>query len=323
MFKSNPVLSSTSRVLKQSKDVSLNLKKIENLAEDWSRAQVVAPEWQRGMHFETRDIRRLLDYVIILDSLNFCFWAKEDEDKWRIEYEDIKHSGYFALALALKKFFETHPDKSNFKYLADISFQEFSKVFEGEGTLLLIKKRWEIAQAVSRTIVEKYSGNSERVVLSGSHKTSKLVSKIAKDLPSFNDEATYNGRKVYFWKRAQILVSDVYGITDGCGIGYFEDLEYLTAFPDYKLPQILNHWGIIEYSPKLLKKIREKEFIKAGSKEEVEIRSATVWAVEYIKEELLKRGKKMRSFEIDWLLWNESKRIQMNKPHHLTQTVFY
>lgn len=319
----NPVLSSTLYVVKHAKDVSINAGKIDKLAEEWIRIRVVPPLWPKDFHFETKDTRRLLDYVLILDSLNFCFWSKDESQKWHIKYGGEKYSGYFGLALALKKFFEEDPKKSTFNYLVNISFPEFVKIFAGEGKFLLLKDRWEIVRAVSKVIFQTYNGNSERLVLSGSHQVSKFVPLVARKLPSFNDEAEYGGKKVYFWKRAQILAGDIYGVTEGCGVGYFEDLDYLTAFADYKLPQILSYAGVLEYSPKLLKKIREQNLIKAGSCEEIEIRSATIWAVEYLKEAFLKHGGRMRSFEIDWLLWNESKRIQMVKPHHLTQTTFY
>jgi len=319
----NPVLSSTLHVVKRARSVSINTDKINKLAEEWTKIRVVPPLWPKDFHFETENTRRLLDYVLILDSLNFCFWSKEESQKWHIKYDGEKYSGYFGLALALKRFFIEDPKRSTFDYLVNISFPEFAKMFAGEGKLLLLKDRWEIARAVSRVMLQTYNGNSERLVLSGSHQVSKFVPLVARRLPSFNDEAEYGGKKVYFWKRAQILAGDIYGATEGRGVGYFEDLNYLTAFADYKLPQILNYAGVLEYSPKLLKKIRERNLIKAGSREEVEIRSATVWAVEYLRETLLKYGGRMRSFEIDWLLWNESKRIQMVKPHHLTQTIFY
>ena len=319
----NPVLSSTGYVLKRAKSVALNGEKLKKVADEWAKMQVSPPAWPEDFHLRTKDVRQLLDYIIILDSLNFCFWSENDADKWHIDYDGERYSGYFALAVALKRFFETNPKKATFEYLQNITFAEFSQIFAGEGKLLLLKKRYEILTSVAKAMVTKYSGNSERLVLSGSHLTSKFVPLVAKNLPSFNDEAEYEGKKVYFWKRAQILASDIHGATYGGGIGYFEDLEYLTAFADYKLPQILNYWGILEYSPKLNEKIKDKVLIKAGSKEEVEIRSATVWAVEYLKEELARCGKRMRSFEIDWLLWNESKRVQMTRPHHLTQTIFY
>ncbi|OGI98615.1 hypothetical protein A3H53_01200 [Candidatus Nomurabacteria bacterium RIFCSPLOWO2_02_FULL_40_10] len=319
----NPVLYSTKRVVDRAKNVTINGEKLKKVAEEWAKMQVSPPAWPEDFHLRTKDVRQLLDYIIVLDSLNFCFWSENDEDKWHIDYDGEKYSGYFALSLALKRFFESYPKKATFEYLQNITFAEFSQMLAGEGKLLFLKKRYEILSSVAKAMVEEYSGNSERLVLSGSHLASKFVPLVAKNLPSFNDEAEYDGKKVYFWKRAQILASDIHGATSGRGIGYFEDLDYLAAFADYKLSQILNYWGILEYSPKLNEKIKDKVLIKAGSKEEVEIRSATVWAVEYLKEELERRGRRMRSFEIDWLLWNESKRVQMTKPHHLTQTIFY
>ena len=319
----NPVLASTLAVVEKSKSVTVNRKEVARLVEEWSKSHVSAPAWDAEHHLESNDTRRLTDYVILLDSLNFCFWAPDEGNKWNVDYRGEIYRGYFALSMSLKKFFENEPKKANFNYLSKISFEEFSAIFQGEGILQLLKKRLEIVYAVSRFLVENYSGNSERFILSGGHKAAKLVPKIAAELPYFNDEATYGGRKIYLWKRAQILVGDIYGITKGVGVGYFDDLDYLTAFPDYKLPQILNHWKVMEYSPKLAEKIKLRTELKPGSNEEVEIRSATVWAVEYINEELKARGVRLKSFEIDWLLWNESKRIEMSEQHHLTTTIFY
>ena len=146
----NPVLSSTLRVIKNAKSVSLNEKKIESLALDLSKAGITVPEWPgRELHLKTNDTRRLLDYILVLNSLNFCFWSQNDADKWHVEYEGMKYGGYFALALALRKFFESNPAKTDFRYLAQISFGEFSSAFKGVGILPLVKKRWEILRAVS------------------------------------------------------------------------------------------------------------------------------------------------------------------------------
>lgn len=319
----NPVLASTLAVLKKSKSVTLSRKEVARLAESWIRSHVSAPIWGNEHHLKSPETRRLIDYVILLDSLNFCLWVPDESNRWEVDYGGEIYRGYFALAVSLKKFFEKEPKKANFNYLSEISFEEFVAILQAGGTLQLLKKRWEITKAVSRLLVKNYHGNSERFVLSGGHKAAKLVPRIASELPSFDDEASYGGKKVYLWKRAQTLVGNIHGITGGVGAGYFNDLDYLTASPDYKLPQILNHWKIIEYSPKLAEKIKFRTELKAGSNEEVEIRGATVWAIEYLKEELRNRGARLESFEIDWLLCNESKRIEMSKPHHLTTTIFY
>jgi len=57
----------------------------------------------------------------------------------------------------------------------------------------------------------------------------------------------------------------------------------VTAFADYKLPQVLQHVGILQYSPSLEHKVDNGIFLEAGSPEELEIRENTIWAVELIK----------------------------------------
>jgi hypothetical protein len=319
----NPVLASTLAVVKKSKSVTINRKEIVRMAERWSKLRVSVSTWDTDHHLESSYTRQLVDYVILLNSLNFCFWVKDDINKWRIDYRGEIYSGYFALSMSLKKFFEKETKKANFNYLSQINLEEFSNILQGEGTIQLLKKRWEIVRSVSVFLVDNYNGNSERFILSAGHKAAKLVQKIASALPYFNDEATYGGKKVYLWNRAQALVGDIYGITRGIGVGYFDDLDYLTAFSDYKLLQILNHWKIIEYSTKLNEKIKSRTELKLGSNEEVEIRSAAIWAVEYLKEELKIRGVRLKSFEINWLLWNQGKIIETSKSHHLTTTIFY
>ena len=38
-----------------------------------------------------------------------------------------------------------------------------------------------------------------------------MVREIAKEFTGFRDEAIYNGEQIFFYKRAQILVADLYG----------------------------------------------------------------------------------------------------------------
>merc|ERR1712139_122238 len=49
-------------------------------------------------------------------------------------------------------------------------------------------------------------------------------------------------------------------------------------FADYRVPQILRAEGVLSYADDLARRIDAQEEIRAGSEEEVEIRSATVVA---------------------------------------------
>ncbi len=96
-------------------------------------------------------------------------------------------------------------------------------------------------------------------------------------------------------------------------------------FADYRVPQILHHVGIMSYSERLLQQIKSMSEIQFGSEVESEIRAATVIAVEMIRDRLLeKKGLKLLSIEIDWLLWNWGEKIKDEiAPHHRTLTIYY
>jgi YHS domain-containing protein len=324
----NQVLVSTKQVIKEAEDVKINREEIKKLAKEWTKEKIVVPDWPKGFHLETENREQMLDYLILLDSLNFCFWpvkqpqGRSSGGRWKISYKGKEYNGYFALSLALKKFFEENPQKGNLRYFSDFSFKEFKKMMQGGKKLQFLEKRWQIARAVSRVILTKYR-NSENFLKSAKNRMSVLVAKIYKELPSFYDVGDYNGKKVFILKRAQILACDILGAFNGKGTGRFKDPEYLTAFADYKIPQILHYLGILEYSPLLEKKIKDKVLIGSGSKKEIEIRSSTIWAVEYLKRELKKMGRELNSFEIDWVLWNKAQEMKIGTPYHLTKTIYY
>jgi len=56
---------------------------------------------------------------------------------------------------------------------------------------------------------------------------------------------------VEFYKRAQILVGDVWACCGGTGYGAFSDIDALTAFADYRVPQLLVWFEVLQYSDTL------------------------------------------------------------------------
>lgn len=120
-------------------------------------------------------------------------------------------------------------------------------------------------------------------------------------------------------KRAQILVADLYGAYEGEGLGEFGDIDMLTMFPDYRVPQYLHHMKVLEYSEHLLDSIVKNVEIPSRSEEEIEIRAVTIEACER-----LSRLTNLKAIEIDWLLWQlgESSLKEMIE-HHRTLSIFY
>ena len=198
------------------------------------------------------------------------------------------------------------------------------RLFPEQERAKLLQARLENLNELGRVLCEEYCGKAHAMVEAAEHSAIKLVRVLTEKFRSFRDVARYGDDDVFFYKRAQLFAADLYGAFQGMGWGLFKDMEELTAFADYKLPQVLRQAGILQYTDALAQKVDHGVLLEAASPEEVEIRANTVWAVERIRQELVRRGMNLRSFELDGVLWNLGQKPEFTrKPYHRTVTIFY
>jgi hypothetical protein len=95
---------------------------------------------------------------------------------------------------------------------------------------------------------------------------------------AFADVSTYDGRKVPFYKRAQLAAADLYR----AGAADLPGIERLTAFADNLVPHVLRVDGVLQLDPDLTARIEAEELLVHDSPEEVELRAAAVHAVELL-----------------------------------------
>ena len=152
----------------------------------------------------------------------------------------------------------------------------------------------------------------------------RTVQEVVASFPGFQDEAQYRGQKVFFWKRAQLFVADVHAAFSGQGWGRYGDIAALTAFADYKLPQVLRELGILSYHPDLAGRVDLRQNLSSGGEEEIEIRAMTLWAVEALKKTFELSGKKVTGVWVDQWLWQLGQLEPFRKkPYHRCRTIFY
>ncbi|MGQ9601829.1 MAG: queuosine 5'-phosphate N-glycosylase/hydrolase [Candidatus Bipolaricaulia bacterium] len=326
------VLESTHWVVEHSELVRLDREALARFALELAAGELKVPRWNYRYHFHDGG-ERTVAYLLVLDSLNFCFWAPEGKPKWEIDYQGEPLSGYFALAAALKRAFEAGMPFDEARFLAQLSLDELEAILAGRGELQLLDRRLAILNELGKGLLERYGGGRggrasrsrpSRLVEAAAGKAVELVRSLARDFPSFRDEALYKGQRILFYKRAQIFAADLWLAFGGQDWGSFTDVDRLTAFADYKLPQVLRQLGILRYSLELAAKVDRLEPLPPGSPEEIEIRANTIWAVELLRQELARLGQALMSVELDWLLWEMGQREEFKqKPHHRTVTIFY
>jgi hypothetical protein len=201
---------------------------------------------------------------------------------------------------------------------------QLAEILGGRGELPLMKERLENLRELGNVLLTEFGGEAFNLIEAAEGSALTLVRLLAAKLRSFQDVAEFEGHEVFLYKRGQLFAADLYGAFHGKGWGHFHDIVKLTAFADYKLPQVLRHAGIFQYAPPLAGSVDRLIHLEPGSPEEVEIRANTIWAVELIRRELERLGKQLKAFEIDWMLWNLGQKEEFRaKPYHRTMTIYY
>jgi putative queuosine salvage protein len=320
------VLTSTAAVVRAARRVQIVPEALAALTVRW-----VAEDWPRHTELDTLHFRdgseRTANWVLLLDALNFCFWGEPKGPRWRVEWHGQLLDGYAALAAALSRALDEGRPLWDAAYLARLDDRTLADILRPAANcpmIPLFTERLASAREAGRVLLDQYDGQFARAIEQCGGSAVDLALLLARAFPSFNDVAAWQGAPVRFFKRAQICVADLGEAFSGAGWGAFTDLDRLTAFADYKLPQLLRHYDALTYTPELAEQVDACVPLLAGSAVEVEIRAATVWAVELLRRALAERGVAQTASAIDYRLWAESQAPDPAlRPYHRTRTQFY
>jgi hypothetical protein len=319
------VRATTAAVMAQAQHVRIVPEAAAALAQRWAEAGVEPPQWEGRYHWFD-GTHRSANWLLALDAVNFSFWSQDPSLRWEVAYQGQTLDGYWALAACMTRAVEEDRRMWDAKFLANLHPGDVTHILRGAAVSNMppmLFDRLNNLREAGRVLQQKYRGQFIHAIRAAGGSAAKLVALLARDFPSFNDVAKYQGREVRFYKRAQLLVSDLWGAYGGKGNSAFAGMAALTAFADYKLPQLLRHHGVLQYAPALAATVDAREIIPAGSAEEVEIRAATVQACELLRDLLAQQGLAFLAFQVDWLLWQQSQGTPMAHPYHLTRSIYY
>ena len=334
------VLTTTRRVVERARDVRIDAEAVARFAADIAPEIATPTGWDDDLHL--RDGTWLTAaFVLVLDALNFCFWSTSPDptDRWRVAWRGETHDGYWALVAALRRAVEEGRPLFDPAYLLGLTTRDVAHLLrpadeDGPEIPLLpmrVAHLHELGRGLAAIRDEGIDGRMigamppiVALIAACDESAVALVGEVVVRFPSFDDATTYDGAAVRLYKRAQILAADLHGAFGGAGLGAFSDLSLLTAFADYKVPQVLRELGLLVYSDALSATVERRAPIAQGAPQEVEIRSATVWACELLRRALAASGRLLRATEVDWALWLAGQSLPTGaRPYHRTYTVFY
>ncbi|PSS21235.1 UPF0553 protein [Actinidia chinensis var. chinensis] len=267
-------------------------------------------EWDfEGIHYFDEG-PLTVQYLFVLDALNFCFWPDKD-------------LSYDHLASGLKEALQNDKSVFDADRLQKYTGPELRKLLKWPRPLPLEDERVRLLHEVGLELERNFDGKASNLVDSCGKSAVELVTLVTRHFPGFRDHSVYKGHQVFLYKRAQIFAADLWGAFKGKAYGEFNDIGEITIFADYIVPAVLRQLGVLKYSSSLAGTIETNGEISSGSEEEVELRACTICAVEKMREQILKKfGKQVLSVELDLWLWS----IGVQCPslqHHRTLSIYY
>ncbi|MGH2542499.1 MAG: queuosine 5'-phosphate N-glycosylase/hydrolase, partial [Ardenticatenaceae bacterium] len=260
------VRDSAAYVAQRAHFVSIREEVIATLAERIGRGEMPRITWDDEHHFRDGS-PATAQYLLVLDALNFCFWPEPSWD-------------YNRLALALKQAVLAEPERFQAANLARVTEADVRAMLGGSDDIPLLEQRAALLREVGIVLAQRWEGEAAKLIRAAGQSADTLVALVTAEFPGFRDHAIYHGWPIYFYKRAQIFVGDLWGSFAGESLGRFDDIARLTMFADYRIPQLLRAEGILDYSTRLASIVDLCRELPSGSDLEIEIRAATIHAVE-------------------------------------------
>ena len=295
-------------ILKDNKYVSINYDNIDKLISTFDSNSITY--WLDSNPYNILDIgiEDIINFLLIYHTIgDYCFFG---DPKWEIDTINGKMDGSFAIMYLIVERYKKNKD-------FNMTFSEFSDFLKGNVEIPLLKNRYDNLVIMNEFI--KKNGSFYKLI-SDYNTDIDLFEFIISNLSYFKDESYYDNKEILFYKRAQLLVSDILHVFESID-NRVVDYSHLIGCADYKIPQVLRCYGCISFSKELEELVDNKILIEEGSLEELSIRCSTLEVINYI---YLKLNKKYQRMDINDYLWLLSQdKSKMNKPYHRTITSHY
>lgn len=257
-------------------------------------------------------IQTIINFLLIYESIDFSFWGTP---KWTITAKGKQLDGSIALLYALLTYV-TENETTDF---STVSETQFRNILKGNTEIPLLKERYKIVQEISKIVNEKMNGNFYQYV---SHMTTdiELFDTIISHFDNFKDERIYHHQRVFFYKLAQLLTSDILHIRE-IKEHIIPDYSHLVGCSDYKIPQVLRGMGILVYDTELAQQVDHQIELPKNSEYEIEIRANTLHVINIIYHKL---NRKYPRIDINDYIYMKKKEKEFTLlPYHFTRCTNY
>ncbi|UPK89613.1 hypothetical protein LCI18_000548 [Fusarium solani-melongenae] len=317
-------------------DMRASKKAAETIYQQMQQKSYSTATWsEHELHPKAKD-ESTVNFIFTMDLLNFSFWSELPEDeRFAIEYHGKRWTGYWSLVAALQRALDEGipiTDPFYWQNEDECTLESLKHVFRSctEEEIPLLQERLDCLREAGQVLDQNYGGSIPELIYAADGSAARLVNLLAQDFDCFRDEHRFEGGKmIRLMKRAQILVADLWACFNGESYGEFRDIDKITMFADYRIPQILMTLGALYCCPAIAAAITDKKMIESGCSWELQIRACSIWCVELIRREILRQhpDAHVNAILIDFFLYDSMKELEAAGkepiPHHRTRSIWY
>lgn len=312
----NKVLETSRFVVNNAKHVKINYDKATQLIHEllkFSNVHYLTKVPYGVYDMSTRDI---VNFLLIYDSIDFSFWGNP---KWTIDANGKDLDVGIALLHCVFNLFNGRDSIEVYQQLENMSLDKFKEILKGNVEIPLLEERYKIVTGIAKIVNSKMNGSFYDSI-KDMNTDQEVFKTIISNFISFEDTRTYDGKTIYFYKLAQLLTSDILHVIE---IKEQRNVNYsnLLGCADYKIPQVMQGFGVLEYDAELTSLLETKTQIEENSEYEVEIRASMIVVINYIYEQI---NKSIDRIDINDFIWSKGQdKTKKYRPYHLTRTTSY
>ncbi len=234
-------------------------------------------QWSKKIIFRENSWKGL-NHLALFSSLSFCFWDSYD---WHFEVKNNKIWGSYALFYALGRAIDNGLPMYSAEFLIDLSLKQFQDIMLGKNDTLPshLEERYSISKKFAEELLMTSDGKILGILKDSKFNASRFHQLLYDSFSIFKDEIMLYGKKIYFCKKSLEVITLAVEQFQGEGVGNISGMELFIGSSDYKIPQILNTLGLIEYNQSLENRIREGYIFNEDDIEVQEIRAMTIFAI--------------------------------------------
>lgn len=289
----------------------------DRLAEQWRGRSFRLPDWDYKGLPQGLDNENWYNVCVIACSVLACIWPPDGDKMWTTHYEGDDLDDAPAVFSCFSR--RTENGHLDLDLFSTVSGPEF---FAGTGTLQLVDEKWAQLRAAVDAIKTSWGGSVQNLVETGDLNAELIVNLLVETIPGFDDAPLSPVGNLPFHKLARLATA----MMSAGGSTPFSELDRLPVYPDYMLPRVFRHAGIMNYSEELATAIDSRQLVPKESRWELAIRWATVYCGDRLAEALQARGVEVSTPALDYALWESAvlgPEADHMGEHHRTLTLAY